>query len=33
MSLKKIIDGEVVENTEKAEEKGNQDDVAAALFE
>lgn len=29
----KIIDGEVVEKTEKAEEKGNQDDVAAALFE
>ena len=29
----KIIDGEVVEKTEKAKEKGNQDDVAAALFE
>ena len=29
----KIIDGEVVEKTEKAEEKDNQDDVAAALFE
>ena len=29
----KIIDGEVVEKTEKTEEKGNQDDVAAALFE
>lgn len=28
----KIIDGEVVEKTEKAKEKGNQDDVAAALF-